>query len=98
MKISILFISTLFSWAIFDPSLFRRRSNSYNIVALEFSLNEVDEVQQKKKVQKEHSDPIPLHYRKRKKPERSKLNYFSSKPRDVRFSNQKKIRRMFNNM
>lgn len=98
MKIIFLFISIFLSWVAFDPGLFRRRYNSYNIAVVEFTLTEVDEVQQQKKVQQKRLDVIPLRYRNRKKPERMKVNYFSTKPRDVRFSNQRKIRRMFNNM
>lgn len=98
MQIAIILISTLLSWTAFDPNLFRRRNHSFTWVA-GFSLTHEEEgLQQKKKIQKQNRlDVIPPKYRQIKKPFRGKCNYFSTKPRDVRFSDQMKIRRMFNN-
>jgi hypothetical protein len=99
MKISIILISTFLSWATYDTHLFRRRKNFYAANDDEISFELTEEVLQKKKKTIRHRlDVIPRRYRGLKKPVRAKLNYFSSKPRDVRSSDQKKIRRRFNNM
>lgn len=95
MHISILLFSTLLSWAAYDLNLFRRRGAVVS-AAIEISYGESETLRQKK-VHRHRLDVIPPWQRGRKKVFVSRCNYFSTKPRDVRFSDQRKIRRMFNN-
>lgn len=98
MRTIILIFAALFAWAIYEPNLSRRRTSSIATTAIELSLAELSEKsQQQKKVQRRNSDVIPTWHRGKKKPVISRCNYFSTKPRDVRFSDHRKIRRMFNN-
>ena len=99
MKILILFTSTFLTWAAFDRNLFRRRADSYATNASEISFElGADELRQKKKIQQKYLNVIPARYRKRPARLRMKCNYFGSKSRDSRDSDQRKIRRRFNNM
>lgn len=96
MKIMTIFVSLFLSWAAYDQNLFRRRRESFSHGSIEFVLSE-SELEEKKQVQ-QHLSVIPPWHRSLPKRVRLRVNYFSTKPRDVRFSNQRKIRRMFNNM
>ena len=94
-RISIL-LSTFLTWAAFETGLFRRRKDSYDASAIELALAPEEEKRQQKKLRV--SNVIPHWIRKRRPKFRHKLNYFSTKSRDVRDSDQQKIRRKINNM
>lgn len=99
MRAKILLFTSVLSWAIYDTNLFRRRSDPIANPAIEVSLDELSgEHEQQKKIQRHKANVIPQWHRDQRKPVASRCNYFSTKPRDVRFSNQRKIRRMFNNI
>ncbi len=100
MRTTVLLLFSFLSWAAYDTNLFRKRRDSYSVTAIEISLDELsfEQEQQQKKILRRNQDIIPAWHRGQRKPEVSRCNYFSTKPRDVRFSNQRKIRRMFNNM
>ena len=97
MKISILFVSLFLTWTAYDQNIFRRPREQFQLTAIEEFFSE-SEVQQKKQLRRHRLDVIPARYRNLRPPEKQRVNYFSTKPRDVRFSNQRKIRRMFNNL
>ena len=98
MRTLFLLIPSFLSWAAYDTNLFRKRQDSYALTAIEISLDELSQEQKLKRRQllRQNKDVIPKWVRDQKKPEISKCNYFSTRPRDVRFSNQRKIRRMSN--
>ena len=99
MKIVIILISTFLPWAAIDLNLLRRRGDSYASDATEISLElGGDELHQKKKVQQHRLNVIPPWHRGLKRPVRSRCNYFSTKSRDPRDSDQRKIRRRINNV
>lgn len=99
MKIPFLIISTFLSLSAFDPQLFRRRHEGAQLSAIEFSQLEGENEQLTERESQRHRlDVIPPKLRNIRKPVRSKCNYFSTKPRDVRYSDQQKIRRRINNM
>jgi hypothetical protein len=99
MKILIIILSPLLTWTAFDRNLFRRRHEVSNLGIIEISAElNLSELQQKKKIQKRLSTIIPKSYRLTKKPVRSKCSYVSVKSKDARDSDQRKIRRRFNNM
>ncbi|AZZ35584.1 hypothetical protein CIK05_01810 [Bdellovibrio sp. qaytius] len=99
MKITVIFISTFLTWVAFDYNLFRRRRETYSLTAIELSIADAGEVAtQKKKVQQQRLDVIPPHLRKRAVKLYSKCSYVSAKSRDHRDSNQRSLRRKFNNM
>jgi hypothetical protein len=98
MRLALLVLSTFLSWPAYDLNLFRRRRDSLTATATEISENEGQEFRQRKQIKRHHLDVIPRRYREQKKPVPLRCNYFSTKPRDVRFSDQRKIRRMFNSM
>ena len=99
MKITLLLISTILSWTAFDHNLFRkRRSLSSHSLQQIWNDPELEQLQQKKRVLVRRLDVIPKSFRDYRKPSRSKCNYFSTKPRDVRYSDQMKIRRRINNI
>ncbi len=88
----------LLTWAIYDPNLFRRRSASTGPTSIELTLSDLaEEGQRQKKIIRRNAEVIPWWHRNKKSPVVSRCNYFQTNPRDVRFSNQRKIRRMFNN-
>lgn len=97
MKFSIILVSTFLSWAAYDHNLFRRKNDSY--VFSEDEIVSLEKVGQKKRalLKREHLSVIPAWHKARKKPTRLKCNYFSTSSRDVRNSDQRKIRRRFNN-
>ena len=99
MQIAILLITSFLSWAAYDTNLFRRRRDAYGLAAIEVSQEELkhEQEQQQQKVLRQNRDVIPTRFRDIRKPVALRCNYFSTKPRDVRFSDQRKIRRMFNN-
>ena len=97
MRITLLLTAALVSWAIYDVYLFRRSRSSFAVTSTEISNYEPELLRQQKKILRNRFDVIPLKHRGRKK-YKPKCNYFNTKPRDVRFSNQRKIRRMFNNL
>lgn len=99
MKITVIFISTFLTWAAFDHNLYRRRRESYSLDAVEISLSEAGEaISQKKQVRQYRLNVIPRHLRKREVKLYSKVNHKSTKSMDRRDSNQRSIRRKFNNM
>jgi hypothetical protein len=95
MRITIILISTFLSWAVYDTNLFRRRQQSVAAIAAEVLPDEEDAREQK---EIQHREIIPPWYRKKKLQIRQRCNYFSVRPRDVRYSDQQKIRRRINNM
>ena len=99
MKITVIFISTFLTWVAFDHNLYRRRRETYSLDAVELSLSEAGETTtQKKRVRQQRLPVIPPHLRKREVRLYSKVNHKSTKSRDRRDSNQRSIRRKFNNM
>ena len=99
MKTAIIFISTFLTWVAFDQNLYRRRRETYSISAIELSITEAGEtVTQKKRMQQQRLNVIPPHLRKRQVKQYSKCNHKSVKSMDRRDSNQRSIRRKFNNM
>ena len=99
MKISFLILSTFLSFAVFDPQLFRRRWDGSHLSVIELSQSEGEnELLAEQESQRHRLDVIPTGFRKIPPPVRSRCNYFSSKPRDMRYSDQRKIRRRINNM
>lgn len=57
--------------------------------------HEIDPSQaEKEKKQKRKSSPIPERFKKFRRPVRSRCNYFDTHTRNVRFLDQRKIRRM----
>jgi hypothetical protein len=91
-------ISLFLTWVAFDADLFRRRRDGHASNSIDVSLDQgSDELRQTKKIRALHRSVIPTHLRIAKKQYRSKLNYFSTKSRNGRDSDQRKIRRKFNN-
>lgn len=97
MRFIVIFISSLLSWSAYDVNLFRRRNDSLYLKTAELSLEVTERQLQRRKIKRDRLDMIPKKYRDVRKPFKQRCNYFSTKPRDVRFSDQMKIRRMFNN-
>jgi hypothetical protein len=99
MKVSTILVSTFLTWSAYDSNLFRRRRDSFTSNQTSISLTaEDEELREAKAVQRHRLDVIPARYRRVRTPVRLKCNYFSTKSRDVRDSDQKKIRRRFNNL
>lgn len=99
MKITFIFISTFLTWVAFDHNLYRRRRETYSLDSVELSISEGEATApQKKKMVLKRLDVIPPHLRKRAVKLRTKCSYRSTKSRDSRDSNQRSIRRKFNNM
>lgn len=99
MKNLIIVLSTFLSWSAFDLQLFRRRRDSLEGKVIEFSLTEeMKETELKKKSIRHRLEVIPPRFRKRKVKLKAKCNYTGTKSKDVRDSNQRMIRRKFNNM
>lgn len=100
MKIRSLLSATFLSWVAFDANLFRRRRSAQASSATEISLDQAHEDLEEKKQQKQNRrSVIPPHLRDiGPAPVRKRCSYYSTKSRDVRDSDQKKIRRRFNNM
>lgn len=99
MKITVIFISTFLAWVAFDHNLYRRRRESYSLDGVGLSISEGQATaSQKKRVVQQRLDVIPPHLRKRSVKLRTKCNYRGTKSRDNRDSNQRSIRRKFNNM
>jgi hypothetical protein len=98
MRIRIILITTFLTWTAVDLQLLKRRRLFRDSSQIELSLEQSDrENEQEKKSERHRLDVIPVWQRGRRKPLQSRCNYFSTKPRDHRFSDQRKIRRMFNN-
>lgn len=99
MRKIVLFISTLLTWVAFDYNLHRRRRSLIADDVIEITLfEEESQFQQQKKIQRHHLDVIPARLRHRKVRLYSKCSYKGTRSRDQRDSNQKAIRRKFNNM
>ncbi|PIS10778.1 MAG: hypothetical protein COT73_07635 [Bdellovibrio sp. CG10_big_fil_rev_8_21_14_0_10_47_8] len=99
MKKPAILISTFLSLVAFDTNFFRRKETLDGSSQIEFSRDLGSEsLQEKKAFRRERRDVIPARYRNIEQPVPSRCNYFSTKSRDVRDSNQRKIRRKFNNM
>ena len=95
MRIMIFFTALLLPWTAYDLNLFQRRRDRY---ALSYATH--DTLQEQKAVKKFIKlSPVPSWLQGQKKVVvRMKVNHFSSKSRDLRDSNQRMIRRKFNNM
>lgn len=91
MKISTLFTTTFLVWIAYDANLFRRRGDSYSSsVAITLEI---------KKEQKRFRRLTGPPWREKIPPKlRMKVNHFSSRSKDPRYSDQQKIRRRINNM
>jgi hypothetical protein len=99
MQIQPILVAIFLNWVAFDLNLFRRREGIFSTETTSMTLSlEAEELKQKEQLQHHRMDVVPPHMRGLRKPVQCSCNYFSTKPRDVRFSNQRKIRRMFNNM
>jgi hypothetical protein len=92
MRISIILV--FLCWVAYDQRLFARR-RSYFSSGPEISLYEAERKRERREILRNHV--IPKWHRGGHS-YRSRLNYFSTKPRDVRFSDQRKLRRMFSNI
>lgn len=97
MKNIILYISTLLTWVAFDPSSHRRRRALKHESEISF-VEELEELEQEKKIKRHRLDVVPHRFRIREIKLRSKCNYQGTKSKDVRDSNQRMIRRKFSNM
>lgn len=99
MRLPTIIVSIFLSLVAFDLNLTRRRRIGFASSEIGISLELGSEFKQDQKRFKKHKfDPTPFIDRKFKRPVRSKCNYFSTKPRDHRYSDQRKIRRMFSNL
>jgi len=98
MKKFIICLTTLLSWVAFEPGHHRRRRHFPETTSIEIAVDdELTEHFLEQKIARKRFDVIPKKFRVRQVKLRSKCNYFSVKSRDVRDSNQKKIRRRINN-
>lgn len=100
MKISTIFIATFLAWVAYDTNLFRRRGERYSSVGVSLDMAE-SLAETKREVRRERlqkPNVIPSWYKLESPKMRMKVNHFCSKSKDPRHSNQKKIRRMFNNL
>lgn len=97
MKITVLFISTFLSWVAFDHNTFRRRRNLSSEVTISIA-EDINNSQQETKIKKQRFETIPERFRQRPVKLKSKCNYKGTQSRDRRSSNQRAIRRRFNNM
>jgi hypothetical protein len=102
------------NWVAFDPNLFRSRGHGRREREGEAAWSEgiavVDELTprgsaadelaaRQRKTVRQMTSVVPAEFRGAEKaPVRSKCNHYSVKSRDVRNSDQRKIRRRFNNM
>lgn len=99
MKIIILYISTLLTWVAFDPGAHRRRRGfSYGQNTELFLTEDEQELQQEKKLIRHRLDVIPKRFRGIRSLQRIKFHSATTKSKDPRDSDQRKIRRRFNNM
>lgn len=99
MRIKTILISTFLTWTAFDLNLFRRRGQSYAFSTIEISLaQDGDELREAEEIERHRWDVIPPWLRGARPRVKSRCNYFSTKPRDVRYSDQRKIRRRINNL
>lgn len=98
MPVQRILIVILFSWVAYDRNLFRRRESIFSNELYSYSIAPEPEHENERKNQQDRRNVVPDWFPTTNSRLRSKCNYFSTKPRDVRFSNQRKIRRMFNNM
>ena len=97
MQIISVLISLLLPWAAVDLSLLRRRKSLFSDETT-ISFSQEEELWQRKRAQRLRSNVIPIELRRARPRVRSKCSYLSIKSKDVRDSNQRKIRRRFNNM
>lgn len=99
MKISTVLVATFLTWVTFDRNLFRRRGERYASPSTSLSFETETEARREIKEFKQcHREVIPPWFNPGKQKLKSKVNHFCAKSKDPRFSNQRKIRRMFNNM
>lgn len=96
MKIPAILFSIFLPWVAYDTNLFRRRDGFHASSDVELVLTD-KEVRLRKAVQQFRFNVIPFHLRKPKLRVRSKASYYRVKSFDPRDSNQRKIRRKFNN-
>ncbi len=96
MRITLYLTTLLLNWIAYDLNLFRGKRDAY--ASLNYAT--YDSLKEQKQVKKLIKlNVIPPWLRAMKRPRvRMKVNHFSGKSRDVRDSNQRKIRRKFNNM
>ena len=102
MRIATLLVSLFLTSAAYDLNLFRGGGGVASVASeLEIGLSgATDELRQKKKIrqQQPRHAVIPPWMRGRRSPVPRRVKYVSVKSRDVRDSNQRLIRRKFNNM
>jgi uncharacterized protein YktA (UPF0223 family) len=96
MKISVIFTSFFLSWVAFDPNIHRSSVATFSREAALY--DEETKKQKLRKIYKRNRDVIPPKFRKRKVKLRSRCSYSGTKSKDHRDSDQRKIRRRFNNM
>ncbi len=97
MRLVILLTSTFLSFAAIDLNVLRRRRDS-GLSSTPLSLAPLGGERLEHKKQIRRFDVIPQEYREPEPYVRSKCNYFCTQARDVRYSDQRKIRRRINNL
>lgn len=99
MRITI-YLTTLFlPWLAYDQNLFRHgRHRSAFYYSYATNTDQEKKQREQKEIKQHHGSVIPPWLKKPKPKLRMKCNHFSVKSRDVRDSNQRMIRRRFNNM
>ena len=93
MRIVTILTAFFLPWAAYDQNLFRRRRERLVSDQGLHELREQKEVKQHKRL-----TVVPPWLRAKKPVLRMKCNHFSGKSRDWRDSNQRAIRRKFNNL
>lgn len=97
MKISTILITTCLVWAAFDNNLFRRRRDQFGSGPSVSYDAEAEARRELKKRQPSRREVIPPWYESAPLKLKMKVNHFSAKTKDPRYSDQRKIRRRFNN-
>lgn len=98
MKSSILFISIFLSLDAYDLNLFRRPRSAQRWAGVSVSLDQVaDPIRHRKRSIHHKPNVVPPWLRGKRQILRTKCKYLSVKSRDARDSDQRKIRRRFNN-
>ncbi len=99
MKISKVIIVTLFAWVAYDSNLFRSRGVRFALSSTSISMEDaIEALREVKEVKRHKREVIPPCCRPGEPKLKMKVNHFSSKTKDPRYSDQRKIRRRFNNL